>query len=154
MYKPFILSLSIITLSSGAAFAATTINDMQACQGYLDFVDNKLDDLKETYSAEDLNTIRTGLVNYNQYIQQTIITPGLLEFTGNDAQKASETQLQIDAYKTHISESLKQKYQDDKMVVDYAVILNDCAKKAMPEGNVLQELKTALELIVSLAKQG
>jgi hypothetical protein len=40
------------------------------------------------------------------------------------------------------------------MVVDYAVVLNDCAKKAMPVGKVQQELKTALELIVSLAKQG
>ena len=142
MYKPLILSLSIIILSSGAAFAATTINDMQACQGYLDFVDNKLDDLKETYSAEDLNTIRTGLVNYNQYIQQTIITPGLLEFTGNDAQKASETQLQIDAYKTHISESLKQKYQDDKMVVDYAVVFNSCSTFPSGMAFLAQSLRT------------
>jgi hypothetical protein len=152
--KPFILSLLIMTLSSGAALAAASINDMQGCQAYLDFVDTKLDDLKDAYSANDLSTIRSGLGNYNQHIQRTIITPGLLEFTGNDAQKARETQLQIDAYKTHISESLKQKYQDDKMVVDYAVVLNDCAKKVMPEGKVQQELKTALELIVSLAKQG
>jgi hypothetical protein len=152
--KPFILSLWIMTLSSGTALAAASINDMQGCQAYLDFVDTKLDDLKDAYSANDLSTIRSGLGNYNQHIQRTIITPGLLEFTGNDAQKARETQLQIDAYKTHISESLKQKYQDDKMVVDYAVVLNDCAKKVMPEGKVQQELKTALELIVSLAKQG
>jgi hypothetical protein len=150
--RPFILSLFIMTLSSAAAFAAASINDMQGCQAYLDFVDNKLDDLKDVYSAEDISTIRSGLSNYNQHIQRTIITPGLLEFTGNDAQKVSETQLQIDAYKTHISDTLKQKYQDDNMVVDYAVVLNDCAKKAMPVGKVQQELKTALELIVSLAK--
>jgi hypothetical protein len=152
--KPFILCLSIMTFSSGAALAAPSINDMQACQAYLDFVDNKLTDLKDAYSADDISTIRSGLGNYNQHIQRNIITPGLLEFTGNDAQKASETQLQIDAYKTHLSESLKQKYQEDKLLSDYAIIVNDCAKKAMPAGQILQELKSALELIVDLAKQG
>jgi hypothetical protein len=91
--RPFILSLFIMTLSSAAALAAASINDMQGCQVYLDFVDNKLDDLKDVYSAEDISTIRSGLSNYNQHIQRTIITPGLLEFTGNDAQKVSETQL-------------------------------------------------------------
>jgi hypothetical protein len=152
--KPFILTLFIMTLSSGAVLGAASINDMQGCQAYLDFVDTKLDDLNDTYSADVLSTIRSGLGNYNQHIQRTIITPGLLEFTGNDVQKANETQLQIDAYKRHVTESLKHKYQDDKLLSDYAVVLNDCAKKAMPEGKVQQELKTALELIVSLVKQG
>ncbi|MBB1269543.1 hypothetical protein [Shewanella sp. SR44-3] len=153
MLKPFILSLWIMTLSSGAAFAAPSINDMQGCQAYLDFVANKLTDLKDVYSIDDISSIRRGLSKYNQHIQRTIITPGLLEFTGNDAQKAKETQLQIDAYKTHVSESLKQKYQKNKLLSDYAIAIDECAKKAMPAGAVLQELKTAVELIVSLAKQ-
>lgn len=133
--------------------AAPSINDMQGCQAYLDFVDTKITDVAQDYPQASLSQIRTGLAAYNVYIQDKVIAPGLMSLTGNDANKSSEVQGQIDAYKAHIAQSLGLKYQKEKLLSDYAVAINECSKKLAPQGQDLQSLKTALTLIIELAQQ-
>jgi hypothetical protein len=145
----FALALSITPQLSTAA---PSINEMQGCQGVLDFIDTKLSAAPAKYAAADVQNIRKGLKAYNQYIQKSIVSPGLLSYTGNDKAKADALQVQVDAYKKTIVDSLNKRYPQNRLFTDHAVSINNCAKQAVPTGQALEDLKVALHTIVKLAK--
>lgn len=150
---------SLVALSTGLMFSfdalsAPSLNDMQECQAVLDFVVGKTSDMTSVYPEQDLQAVREGLVVYNDFIQQDIMTPGLLAYSNNDAEKAATLQQQIDAYKTSVTARLSIRYSQDTLVTDYAVVINECAKKALPPSSSdVALLKRSLETIIQLAQQ-
>lgn len=146
------LILSMTLTFSGTALSAPSINDMQSCQGLLDFVDQKLASAPAKYPADQVTAIRTGLSDYNHYIQTDIVSPGLLAFNGGDTAKAAAMQTQVDAYKATIVNGLTARYPANRLYTDQAIAINNCAKKAVPSGQALDNLKVALNTMVALAK--
>ena len=137
---------------SVSAFSAPSINDMQSCQALLDFVDVKLKDSSASYPTADIKAIRNGLEQYNAFIQDTIITPGLLQYNAGDATKANDMQKQVDAYKLTLVNALNARYPDKRVYTDHAVAINNCAMKAVPSGEALEDLKVALTTLLKLAQ--
>jgi len=144
--------MCLTCMFSTPLLAAPSINDMQSCQGVLDFVESQLDSVGSKYSSDDISTIREGVMAYDDYIQKTIVTPGLLEFNGGDSGKAAAMQKQVDAYKLTLVNGFKAKYPENRLYTDQAVAINNCAQKAVPSGDDLESLKAALNKIVELAK--
>ena len=138
-------SLSFNTLS------ANLINDMQGCQAFIQHIDNILADAPDTYPKSDVKNVRKGLKAYNKYIQDEIVTPGLLKFNGDDKKKAKAMQAQVDAYKETVTKAYDEKFKV-KLFTDHAISINECAKKAVPAGDDLESLKLALTTILELAK--
>lgn len=151
--KNLLLAVLITPLAT-SALAAPSINNMQTCQGVIDFVEYKLDSAPDKYPQEDLNAVRLGLGGYDNFIQQEIVTPGLLKFNGGDAAKAKAMQKQVDEYKATIVGGLKKQYKDTRFYTDFAVAINDCAKQSVPAGQALENLKVAINTLVKLAKMG
>jgi len=144
---------SILAFSfSQTSIAAPSINDMQTCQGLLDFIDTKLNSAPAKYPAADVAKVKKGLKGYNQYIQAKIVTPGLLKFNGGDRTKANAMQKQVDAYKLSLVKGYQQRYPQNRLFTDHAIGVNNCAKKAVPAGQALTDLKIALNTMVNLAK--
>ncbi|WP_017932061.1 hypothetical protein [Robiginitomaculum antarcticum] len=144
-----ILLLSMIVLAP-ATSARANINDMQGCQAMIMFVDGKLDTVKG--KKAQVKAVRKGLNAYDRFIQNTVISPGLLEFNSGDKGKASVMQGQVDAYKSGLVAQLNKRYPQGGMFTDYAASLNNCAKKAVPSGGALEDLQAALETITALAQ--
>lgn len=145
-------ALSASLLFPTTLLAAPSINEMQGCQAVLDFVSSKLDSAPANYAKADIEVIRKGLAGYNLYIQDEIITPGLLSYNKGDSAKAGLMQQQVNAYKQSLVVGLNSRYQNNRLYTDHAVAINECAKKAVPSGQALQNLKSALNTIVELAK--
>lgn len=156
IYKTASRSLMAITVCGALSFpvfAGPSVNDMQTCQALLEFLDKKLDNAPNNYTPAEVQTVRSGLNGYHQYIQKEIVTPGLLAFTGGNSGKAEQMQQQVDAYKAQLVGSLNKRYPQPRLLTDHAVAVNECAKKAVPSGQRLEALKTALETMVGLAKR-
>ena len=147
-----ILIIGLLLIFSKSSMAAGLINEMQSCQALIEFIDNKLDLAPSTYEQDDVNKVRKGLGTYNQYIQRQIVSPGLLEFNGGDKDKANQMQKQVDTYKKTLVKQLEARYPKNRLFTDHAIAVNNCAKKAVPSGGKLNELKEALNLMVKLAK--
>lgn len=144
--------VGLLLIFSKSPMAAGLINDMQSCQALIDFVDNKLDSGPSNYDKGDVKKVRTGLESYNQYIQREIVSPGLLQFNNGDKAKANQMQKQIDTYKKTLVKQFEARYPQNRLFTDQAIAVNNCAKKAVPSGQELEELKEALNLMVKLAK--
>ena len=132
--------------------ASPSVNDMQQCQGLLDFLDHRLASTPAEYSVSDVVKVRKGLASYNEYIQWEIVSPGLLAFSGGNRTKAQELQNQVDAFKESIVQAYQTRYSGSHLYTDHAVAVNNCAKKAVPSGPALEELKQAVETMVKLAR--
>ncbi len=146
-----VVALCVAVLPS-LALSKPSVNEMQTCQGMLEFVEAKLADAPANYPAQDVAKVRDGLKRYNSYIQNRIVTPGLTSFTGGDTRQAALLQQQIDAYKSAIAERLQSRYQQNRLVTDHAIAINECAKKAVPEGDDLDGLRDAVVTMVKLAR--
>ena len=150
-----IKSLMLVTILfalSQPALANRLVNDIQGCQGYMDFIDEKLAKAPAKYPEADVKNVIKGLDAYDVYIQNQIVTPGLLKFTGGDKAKADALQKQVDDYKKTLVKNLHKRYPQPRLFMDHAVSINDCAKKAVPSGQALEDLKLALNTIVKLSQ--
>ena len=149
---PTFLLVGLACCFSQSALSKASINDMQTCQGLLDFLEIKLDDAPSHYPADKVTKISKGLNQYNNYIQEEIVSPGLLEFNGGNASKADAMQLQVDAYKATIVKSFIARNKTSSLTTDYAISVNNCAKKAVPSGEALESLKYAINTLIELAQ--
>lgn len=146
-------SLLALTPTSALAKQKPSINEMQGCQAIIDFVEAKLQTTPQ-YDKADIDTVLKGLGIYDRFIQDTIVTPGLLEFNGGDKAKADAMQKQVDAYKAQVKTAYDKRYPQARLFTDHAVAVNECAKKVVPEGADLEALKQAVMKMVELAKKG
>ncbi|KKJ78587.1 hypothetical protein WH95_00325 [Kiloniella litopenaei] len=142
---------ALITLSQ-PAMADPSINNMQGCQALIDFIDAKLG--QTSYDSSDVAKVQNGLGAYNSYIQNEIITPGLLKFSNGDQGKAAKLQEQVDAFKSQVVAGYNKKYPQDRIFMDHVVALNNCTQQAVPKGADLEALKTSMETMVTLAQSG
>lgn len=149
-----LIVLGFLLMFTKASMAAGLINDMQSCQGLIDFVNTKLDSAPAHYDEADVKTVRTGLNAYNNYIQQEIVSPGLLKFNGGNQAKADQMQKQVDTYKHSLVKQYQKRYPQDRLFMDHAIALNNCTKKAVPSGQALEKLKKSMNTIVKLSKLG
>ena len=134
------------------SISAPSINEMQSCQALLDFVDSKLESAPAKYDAQQVAKVRKGLQGYNQFIQTTIVTPGLLKFNQGDKTKADLMQTQVDAYKKNLVTNFQKRYPQNRLFTDQAIDVNNCAKKAVPSGQALEDLKKSLNIMIKLAQ--
>lgn len=146
-----VILATLLCLTSQSSFAAL-INEMQGCQGYMDFVETKLVAGAAKYPAAEVKKVRKGLSGYDQFIQSKIVSPGLLKFSGGDKAKADQLQTQVDAYRKNIVSRLQKRYPQNRLFADHAHSLNDCAKQAVPKGQSLEDLKEALHAMLRLAE--
>lgn len=151
--KIIIPALALFAFYSSTIDAKASINDMQGCQALIEFVENKLDPKPDNYSEQEVVTVLKGLNAYDEYIQKEIVSPGLLQFNGNDQAKADAMQKQVDAYKAQLVKAYDKRYPQPKLFTDQAVALNECAKKAVPSGEALEDLKASLQMIIALARK-
>ena len=128
------------------------INEMQACQGLLIYIDNKLNTAPPEYPSDKVMKVRKGLKQYNEYSQDQIVAPGLLQFNAGDAAKAKAMQLQVDTYKTSILKGMQARDSSSKITSNHAISINNCAKKAVPSGQALENLKFAINTLIELAQ--
>lgn len=143
----------VISLHSFQASAARpSINDMQTCQGLIDFVSLKLENLPKTYNKADVEVVQKGLNVYNNFIQKTFVKPGLLKFSQGDKKKAEGMQKQVDIYKVKVLKSYQNQYPYNKISQGFVKSLNECTQKAVPNGRDLTMLKTSFIKMVELMK--
>jgi len=147
-----LIILTLLFLIPQLSMAAGLVNDMQGCQGVIQFVDKKLDTAPDRYGPKEVTTVRQGLQAYNDYIQSDIVTPGLLKFTSGDQAKATVLQNQVDTYIGTVVSQLNTRYPQNRLFTDHAILINNCAKKAVPSGQDLDALKQALQTMIELAK--
>lgn len=148
--KPGIfLSVLLICTASSNLIAQPSINKMQECQAFLNFMDKKI----SHSSIENNDKVRQGLKTYNNYIQKEIITPLLKRFNAGNLEKSVAMQTQINAFKSSLVESYQKRYPQKRLLTDYAVMLNNCTKLAVPSGNELEQLKYSLNAIVAHTTQ-
>jgi len=140
---------SFIALSQ-PAMAEPSINNMQGCQALIDFIDAKLD--QTSYDSSDVTKVQDGLNAYNSYIQNEIVTPGLLKFSNGDQGKAAKLQEQVDAYKSQVVAGYNKRYPQNRIFMDHVVALNNCTQQAVPQGTDLQALKTSMETMIAILK--
>jgi len=144
--------IAVVTLTSAGTSLAALINDMQSCQGTLNAIDRLLEETTIDYPADDVKVIREGFKQYNNYIQQEIITPGLLKFSHGDVNKAAEMQTQVDSYKSNIVNAFKKRYHENRLYMDHAVLINECTKKSVPSGESLNRLIAAFKMLEKLTQ--
>lgn len=125
---------------------------MQGCQAINQFVIDKFERGDFPNSDGKADTVVNGLKIYNKYIQQQIITPGLLKFSGGDTAKADAMQKQVDQYKVRLALSHEKTYPTNIVVHDILYAINDCTKKAVPKGKELEALKASMTILIGLAK--
>lgn len=154
MFIKYSIPLAFIAAISPSAHAKPSINDMQGCQAVIDFMDAKLASAPAKYDMADVKTARNGLKAYNDFIQNGIVSPGLLEFNGGDASKAKAMQAQVDTYKASLTAALNTKFPQQRLFMDHIVALNNCAKQAVPSGADLEALKAGMNAMVSMAQKG
>ncbi|MGB1311980.1 MAG: hypothetical protein ACPG47_12250, partial [Leucothrix sp.] len=118
---------TLLCLTSTSSFAAL-INEMQGCQGYMDFIETKLVAGSKKYPAAEVQKVRKGLSGYDRFIQTSIVSPGLLKFSNGDKAKADQLQTQVDAYRKNIVTRLQKRYPQNRLFADHALSLNNCAK--------------------------
>jgi hypothetical protein len=146
--------MTLVTLLSFQASAAQpSINEMQTCQGMIDFVILKLEKLPSKYNENDVKIVQKGLGTYNRYIQNTYVTPGLLKYTQGKNNEANALPKQVDVYKEKVVKSYQNQYPYNKLSIDFAVFINKCTQKAVPAGNDLAALKASLLTLVELVKK-
>lgn len=153
MYFKTCLFSAFIAAISVSAHAKPSINDMQGCQAVIDFLDAKLADAPSKYDAANVKAARKGLKKYNNYIQDEIVSPGLLEFNSGDAAKAKAMQGQVDTYKAGVTAALNTQFPQQRLFMDHVVALNNCAKQAVPAGSDLEALKTGMNAMVTMARK-
>ncbi len=147
-----LMAAGCLFMAPQLSMATPSINDMQSCQGLLDFIDSRLDSVASQYEAADVKSVKAGLKGYNQYIQREIVSPGLLKFNGGDANKSAQMQKQIDNYKASVVVNFKKRYSENKLFADQVVALNDCTKKSVPSGQELEGLKQAFATMMKMTK--
>ncbi len=147
------LILAVVTLLSFQTSAAKpSINDMQTCQGLIDFITLKLENLPSKYDERDVEIVQKGLSTYNQYIQNTFVSPGLLKFSKGNQKQANALQKQVDIYKEKVVNNYQNQYPYNKLSKGFVKSLNECTQKAVPAGNDLETLKTSFVKIIELIK--
>ena len=149
--KPALIGI-LLTAFTSISFAQSLINEMQTCQALISFVEQKLASPPASYEQSQVNSILEGLRSYDNHIQTQIVSPGLLQFNQGDKAKADSMQKQVDDYKASLVNNFKARYPQNRLYTDFALSLNNCAKKAVPDGAELEQLKVALNAIVSLAR--
>jgi len=147
--QTFILG-TLMLLAIAPAIAKPSLNEMQTCQGLLEFITQMLTPTPAHYTPADIETVRQGLMAYNDYIQTEIITPGLLHYSEGDVDKANALQPQIDVFKESVIVALKNRYPGSHLVTDQVVAVNNCTKMAVPAGDKLAQLKDALTTMLAL----
>lgn len=145
-YLQIIACSCFLTPTSSAAL----INDMQSCQGTLDAISALLDKTQIDYPADDVKVLRKGFDQYNQFIQDEIVTPGLIKLYHGDSSKTEEIQKMIDGYKANMVKAFQKRYHDNRLYMDHAVTINECTKKAIPTGDALQDLIAAYKSLEKL----
>lgn len=147
-----ILLVPVLLGATQFACASPSINDMQGCQAVIDFVEQRMAATQSVYSSEDVETVLKGVQAYDEYIQNDIITPGLLKYANGDKAKAKGLQEQVDAYKKGLVANLDKKFAGDRLYSDTAISLNKCAQISVPSGAALEALKASLFKIIELSK--
>lgn len=147
-----IVIIGCLLVVSKSLMATSLINDMQACQALIEFVDNKLNAAPLVYDKEEVENVRKGLKSYNQFIQREIVSPGLLKFNGGDKEKAHQMQKQIDIYKNSLIKQLEMRYPQKRLLMDQVIAMNNCTKKSVPSNKALETLKESLNTMLKLAK--
>lgn len=126
---------------------------MQSCQGLIQFLQEKIESLPSSNNnGEHIANASKALSIYDNYIQETIVTPGLLQFNSGDKQKAKAMQTQVDAYKNSLVDNLQKRYPEKRLYTDHVISVNECTKKSVPSGNALETLKQGLQSLLYLAK--
>jgi len=152
-FKTILLGASLCLISVSSAFAKPSVNDVQQCQAVIDFTIERVESVK-AYDKADVKTVTTGLKQYNAFLQSEHIDPGLLEFTKGDTAAAKDFQKQIDAYKVQIVAAFKARHPQARIFTDQAVAINNCYSKAPMGDDKTDMMKSSLETIIKLAKQG
>lgn len=148
------LILAAVTLLSFQTSAAKpSINDMQTCQGIINFVILKLEKLPSKYDKADIEVVQKGLSTYNKYIQNTFVSPSLLKFSKGNQNQANALQKQVDVYKEKVVKSYQNQYPYNKLSKGFVESLNKCTQKAVPTGDDLDTLKISFIKMLELIKR-
>lgn len=151
--KPILMATALGIFAASSALAKPSVNDVQQCQAVLDFTVERINSVKK-YTKADQKTVTSALNTYNAFLQSEHVDPGLLEFTKGDKAAAKEYQTQIDAYKKTLISALKSRHPQAQIFTDQAVAINNCYTAAPMGDDKTPMMKTALETIIKLAKQG
>ncbi|MBJ7536249.1 hypothetical protein [Marinomonas transparens] len=151
-YIKSVVSMLCLVVAPLSMAAYPSINEAQSCQALVDFVDIKVSKIGDRYTKNDIALIRKGLSAYSAYLQEDVITPGLLSFYGGNAKKAKAMNKLFYRNKVTFMRHLNERYSDQKLITDYAYAINQCAKKSLPKGDTYWQLKSSLETIIRLAK--
>lgn len=143
-------SIVCLMLLPQLAMADKLIGDMQSCQGLLDFLDTKLASPPAEYDAADVTKVRHGLNSYNAFIQSNVIAPRLAA-ASNAGSDAQVLQKQVNAFRQALVEQYQKRYPGQKLVMDHVVAIDNCSKKLMPTGQVLDDMKVSLKQIMQWA---
>lgn len=145
-----VIFMQSILISS--LYAKPSINDMQSCQGVIDFINQKIDFASSKYSKKDVEIVHKGLNQYSDYLQSEVVTPGLLKHNGGDIKKSNDMQKEINKYRGLIVKELNGKYPTKRLYMDHIVMVNNCVKMVAPAGTTLNNLKTAFNTMIQLSK--
>jgi len=152
IYKNIAFILSFIC-SPVAVAAGPSINEMNSCLALVEFVDTKLDKFADQYAANDIAQVHKGLSDYSDFLKHDVITPKLLSMYGGNATQAKLMQRLFDKQKATFFRHLNERYTEKKLFTEYAAAINDCSAKTRLKVEVAKSLRTALDKMITLARQ-
>lgn len=147
------VGLGLALWVSAGAHAKPSVNDVQQCQAVIDFTIERVSSVKK-YDKVDVDVVVSGLKTYEAFLQSEHVDPGLLVFTNGDKAAAKDFQTQIDTFKGQMVTGLKARHPQAQIFTDQAVAINNCYSAAPMGADKTEMMKTALETIIKLAKQG
>ncbi len=130
--------------------ATELLNKMFICQSWLDFVEGNIASPPPKYDKKRLTLIRTGLENFNRYIQTEIIDPDVLARVGGDKALANQVQVKLDEKKALLVDSLEDHYPHNDFKFDQVMALNDCGLLSPPPAAGFDELRVSLDTMIDM----
>lgn len=152
MYKYLLFVFGLLSASLSWSAKAPSINELNSCLALVDFVDIKLDEFADHYSANDMFVVHKGLAAYSQFLQQEVITPKLVGMYGGNHTQAKLMQKLFDRQRKSFLQSLNDRYSEQKLLTEYAASINDCRAKTRIKADTAKALDRAITAMIRMAR--
>ncbi|WP_417527697.1 hypothetical protein [Marinomonas shanghaiensis] len=147
-----LIFILVLLCSPLSAANKVSINELNACQALVEFVDVKLDEFADHYAAQDIALVHKGLSAYRDFLQNDVITPMLLGMYGGNVDQAKLMQNLFDRQKVTFFRHLGERYSERKLFTEYAAAINDCTAYTRIRPDVAKSLNVAFDKMIVMAR--
>ncbi|GLQ75934.1 hypothetical protein [Vibrio penaeicida] len=148
-----ILAVFVVFIFQSVASAAT-FKEVQDCRAHLHFlVNDRLKSSPPQYPAGEIENIRQELKKYDDFIEQTIITPAIAEASNGDTSKYKEIGEKISKNKAILTTNLKKRFPENRIYIEQVLAIDTCSKAIRLKGEAKKSLDDAVSSMLRFGMQ-